>query len=394
VSVRDRRVLLGVLGFLTFASVYAAVVIAPVLTQIASEFGVSTGTAGLLVAAYGGPGIIVSLIVGPFSDRLGRKQFLVAGAASMGVFTLLGAFATSFAMLMALRVVAGIGAALIFPNSSATIGDSFPYKDRGRAMSTVIAFNTMASVIGVPTAGIVAEATSWRVSLAIVGVLCLLSAGLLFLLMRPQEPADTETRFFTQYARILKNASAVAATVSSFLGSLFWFAWSTYIVVFFELVYGLTRGTASTFALTLGLGVLIGSQVGGRLGDRIGHKPVVSSSIVISALLLLLLTNVSMPLAAAAALNFVLSAVIGARFATNQTLMTEQMPAARGTLLALSASTIGLSIVIAASIGGLLIDTFGFAAVGIFCFVAAVASALIVVLFVREEPVDLEIVAA
>ena len=115
---------------------------------------------------------------------------------------------------------------------------------------------------------------------------------------------------------------------------------------------------------------------------------------MVSAVLLLLLTNTSLPLAAGAALNLVLSAVIGARFATNQTLMTEQMPRARGTLLALSSSTIGLAIVLAASIGGVLIDTFGFRAVGIFCFTAAMTSALIVVVFVREEPVDLEIAAA
>jgi len=50
--------------------------------------------------------------------------------------------------------------------------------------------------------------------------------------------------------------------------------------------------------------------------------------------------------------------------------------------------------VIAASIGGLLIDSLGFAAVGIFCVVAALASALIVVLFVREAPMDIEIASA
>ncbi|HKW77799.1 MAG TPA: MFS transporter [Candidatus Limnocylindria bacterium] len=393
-SVRERRVLLTVLGALTFASVYATVVVAPVLTQIAAEFGVTTGTAGLLVAAYGAPGILVSLITGPYSDRFGRKRFLVSGAATMGLFTLLAALATSFPMLLALRTLAGIGAALIFPNVSATIGDSFAYRDRGRAMSTVIAFNTMASVIGVPAAGIVAEATSWRVSLAIVGALCLGASALLFFLLRPTQIRVSESKFFELYRTILRSSSAVAATASSFLGSLYWFAWSTYIVVFFEHVYGLPRGTASIFALTLGLGVFVGSQVGGRLGDRIGHKPVVASAIVISAVLLLTLTNTSLPLAAGAVLNLVLSAVIGARFATNQTLMTEQMPAARGTLLALSSSTIGLAIVIAASFAGLLIDTLGFRAVGIFCFVAAMSSALIVALFVREEPIDMEIAPA
>ncbi len=393
-SLSERRVLLAVLGALTFASVYATVVIAPVLTQIAGEFDISTGTAGLLVAAYGAPGILVSLLIGPYSDRFGRKRFLIAGSACMGLFTLLASFATSFPALIALRVVAGVGAALIFPNVSAMVGDNFPYRDRGRAMSTVIGFNTMASVIGVPSAGIIAEATSWRVSLALVGSLCLAASLLLYFLLRPAQVHVSAGKFFELYRGIFRSSSAVAAVISSFLGSLYWFAWSTYIVVFFESVYGLTRGTASTFALTLGLGVLIGSQAGGRLGDRVGHKPVVASAIVISAVLLLLLTNTNLPLAAGAALNLLLSTVIGARFATNQTLMTEQMPASRGTLLALSSSTIGLAIVLAASLGGVLIDSFGFRAVGVFCFVAAVCSALIVVTFVREEPIDIEIVPA
>ena len=48
----------------------------------------------------------------------------------------------------------------------------------------------------------------------------------------------------------------------------------------------------------------------------------------------------------------------------------------------------------AASIGGLLIDALGFAAIGVFCLVTGVASALVVVFFVREEPIDLEIAPA
>ncbi|MDO8506092.1 MAG: MFS transporter [Candidatus Limnocylindria bacterium] len=393
-SLRERRVLLAVLGALTFTSVYATVVISPVLTQIASEFDISTGTAGLVVAAYGAPGVIVALISGPYSDRFGRKRFLVFGSGIMGLFTLLAAFATSFPLLLGLRAIAGIGASLIFPNVSAMVGDNFSYRERGRAMSTVIGFNTMASVIGVPVAGIIAEATSWRLSLITVGVLSLAGTTLLYFLLKPAQVHTSESRFFELYRSILRNSSAVAAIVSSFLGSLFWFAWATYIVVFFESVYGLSRGTASTFALTLGLGVLIGSQAGGRLGDRIGHKPVVAGAIVISALILVTLTLTRPALVVAAGLNLLLSAVIGARFATNQTLMTEQVPEARGTLFALSAATAGLSIVAAASLGGVLIDTFGFAAIGLFCLAAALSSAIVVVLFVREEPIDMEIAPA
>src|SRR5205823_8524238 len=99
------------------------------------------------------------------------------------------------------------------------------------------------------------------------------------------------------------NRSALGAIASSLLGSLYWFTWSTYIVVFFEQSFGLSQGVASTFALTQGLGVLVGSQLGGRLGARIGHKPVVAGSILVSGALLFLQTNLDPPLVATALLN-------------------------------------------------------------------------------------------
>ncbi|HEX9268192.1 MAG TPA: MFS transporter [Candidatus Limnocylindria bacterium] len=390
----ERRRLLGLLGFLTFNAVYVGVVMAPVLTQIANEFSITTGTAGLVVAAYGAPGIVVAVLTGPYSDRFGRKRFLVTGSLIMGIFTLLSAFATSFGVLVVMRIVAGVGGSVIFPNVTATVGDNFPYRDRGSAMGTVIGMNTMASVIGVPLAGILAEATSWRVSVGLVGLLSILAALVLLWKLRPAQTPLSESAIRDMYRSIVTNRSALGAIGSSFLGALYWFTWATYIVVFFESAFGLSQGVASILALTQGLGVLFGSQLGGRLGARIGHKPIVAGSVVLSGVLLLLQTNLTLPLPATAVLNLLLSAVIGARFASNTTLLTEQVPEARGTLLAVSASVTSASIVAGAAIGGVLIDGLGFWALGAFCFAAAVFAALVVRIFVREEPIDLEIAPA
>jgi predicted MFS family arabinose efflux permease len=390
----ERRRLLGLLGFLTFNAVYVGVVMAPVLTQIANEFSITTGTAGLVVAAYGAPGIVVAVLTGPYSDRFGRKRFLVTGSLIMGVFTLLSASATSFAVLVAMRIIAGVGGSVIFPNVTATVGDNFPYRDRGSAMGTVIGLNTMASVIGVPLAGILAEATTWRVSVGLVGMLSIVAAVVLLWKLHPAQTPLSESRIRDMYRSILTNRSALGAIGSSFLGGLYWFTWATYIVVFFEAVFGLSQGQASTVALTQGLGVLFGSQIGARLGTRIGHKPIVTGSVLLSGVLLLVQTNLTLPLLATAVLNLVLSGVIGARFASNTTLLSDQVPEARGTLLALSASVTSASIVAGAAIGGLLIDVAGFWALGAFCFVAALFAALVVWIYVREEPMDLEIAPA
>ncbi|MDQ3098042.1 MAG: MFS transporter [Chloroflexota bacterium] len=386
----QRRLLLGALGFLSFGAVYANVVMAPVLTQVAREFGTTTGTAGLVVAAFGLPGIAASLIAGPYSDRIGRKPFLVGGGLLMGVFTVVSALAPTFELLLLARAIAGIGAAVLFPNVQSLIGDSFPYQERGRAISTVIGLNTFASIVGIPVAGIVAEATSWRVSLLLVAALSLAAAGALHVLVARDRPSGDPARARALYGLILGNPSAIAAIASSFMGAFFWFAWATYVVVYFEQVHGLSASLAATVTLTLGLGVLIGSQIGGRLGDRIGHRRIVWSTIATSALLLVALTNLPLPLVAAAGLNLVLSAVVGARFATNTALLSEQVPEARGTMMAVSASVVSLAIVTAAIVGGMLVDGPGFGALGLLSAAMGLLSTAIVLLFVKEEPIDLE----
>lgn len=386
----ERRTLLATLGFMSFASVYAHVVVIPVLVVIGGEFGISPGAAGLLVAGFAVPGIVIPVIAGPYSDRFGRKIFLTGGSALMGIATLGSAVAGSFELIVLTRALAGIGASLTFPNVNATIGDTFPYRERGKAISTVIAMNTLATIAGIPIAGIVAEATSWRVSVALVGTLALVASLALLWLLPNARPHGDERRARALYKRVVTDVSALGAISSSFMGALFWFTWGTFLVLFFQSTFALSVGQASTVALTLELGTLVGSQVGGRLGDRIGHKPIVAGGIVIAGALLLALTNVPMSLAVAAALNLVLSAVIGARFATNIALLTEQVPEARGTLLSISSSVVSVGIVVGASIGGVLVDGPGFGALGVFCAAVALVSGAIVVAFVTEEPIGLE----
>ena len=58
--------------------------------------------------------------------------------------------------------------------------------------------------------------------------------------------------------------------------------------------------------------------------------------------------------------------------------------------LPISSSVVSVGIVLGAWVGGILIDGPGFPALGIVCAVVGMASALIVIFFVHEEPMDLE----
>lgn len=374
---------------LSFSAVYNHIVISPVLLEIGADLGVSTGTAGLLVAGYGLPGVVVALFAGPFSDRRGRKPLLLWGTLAMSALTVAGALAPSFTLLLVTRIVGGVGASVVFPNVTAAVGDEFPYRERGRAMSTIIALNTMATIVGVPVAGVVADLTSWRASLGLVGALGVLSALVVWRLL-PEARVERSTASNVElYGLILSDPSARGAIASSLLGAMFWFTWVTYMVAFFQTVYGLPASLAALIATTTGVGVLVGSQVGGRLGDRIGHKAIVGWTIAVAAVLLLLETTVVRDVWVAAALNFVISTITGARFATNTALLSEQAPSARGTMLAVNSAVVSFGIVAGTTVGGVLVDEVGFHALGQFGIVTGLASAAVVWRFVNERTADL-----
>src|SRR2546428_6905663 len=102
------------------------------------------------------------------------------------------------------------------------LGDTFPYRERGRAISTVIGMNTMASIVGVPLAGIVAEATSWRVSLVIVGVLSIVAGILLHRFLRPAQVAINESPLRDPYRPIHPTPPALGRLARSPICSLRW----------------------------------------------------------------------------------------------------------------------------------------------------------------------------
>jgi hypothetical protein len=76
--------------------------------------------------------VIAALLVpaGGLADRFGHKRIFMLGVASFTAASLLCAAAPSLEWLIALRVLQGIGAALIVPTSLAIVLDSFPVERR------------------------------------------------------------------------------------------------------------------------------------------------------------------------------------------------------------------------------------------------------------------------
>ena len=119
-------------------------VMLPALPQIGNSLGVANGNdRQLVVSIYLGGFALGQFIFGPVSDRFGRKPPLLFGLALYICGTLLAASSSSFAGLLAARVLQGMGAASPRVISLAIVRDRF----EGREMSRVMSFVTMVFIV-------------------------------------------------------------------------------------------------------------------------------------------------------------------------------------------------------------------------------------------------------
>ena len=132
------RIVLVVLASTALAPLGVPLV-GPTLPVFRHAFGLTDAEASLLVSGYFVVGIVLSPFVGVLADRVGRKRVLVGGLLTFGCLGGAIAFAPSFPVVMALRVLQGTGAAAIFITTVTIIGDRFEGPQRNAVLGLNVA---------------------------------------------------------------------------------------------------------------------------------------------------------------------------------------------------------------------------------------------------------------
>lgn len=102
------------------------------------------------------------LLGGALGDRLGRRRVFVVGTVWFALASLLCAIAPSAEVLVAARVLQGVGGALLTPGSLAMIQGAFRPEDRGRAIGAWAGLGGVATVLGPLVGGVLVDHASWR----------------------------------------------------------------------------------------------------------------------------------------------------------------------------------------------------------------------------------------
>ena len=165
-------------------------IILPSFPALASEFGVDSRALGVTLTSFFIAFALGQLVVGPLSDRYGRRQLVLGGLVVFAAGTAIGGLATSFDMLILGRIIQGLGVCAASVLSRAIARDLFDGEALAKALSlTMIA---MAAAPGFsPLIGSGLDfAFGWRATFAFVGIaVAILIAGYLFG-MGETHPAD------------------------------------------------------------------------------------------------------------------------------------------------------------------------------------------------------------
>lgn len=353
--VRARWLAVSSVGVGTFTLVTSEMLPVGLLTSIAADLDVSTGTAGLMMSAPGVVAAVSAPVLALAAGRADRRTVLLGLMALLAVANLAGALAPAYPVMLAARVLTGvsIGGFWAFAAGLGLRGRSGHEPHVGRATSIILAGVSVASVLGVPAATFVSSYAGWRAAFAAMGVLAL---ALLALLAATLPPLPGEASVPSEARRGWPSGPLKVVLVLTVLIVSGHFAAYTYVRPFLEQVSHAAPWLVGTALLVYGAAGVLGNFAAAARAAR-SPRPVLIALAALMALATAALPLVGLPLAALVVWGLGYGGV-------GVTLQLWIMRSGGGELgTALFVGAFNVSIALGSLIGGLVVDGVSISAV-------------------------------
>jgi predicted MFS family arabinose efflux permease len=167
---------LNIIALATFAASLSARALDPVLPHIADDFGVTIATAAGFAAVFAFTFAIIQPVLGATADLFGKARLMIVCLVLLGLANILGAMATSFPLLFATRILAGIGSGGVFPIALGLTSDLVGPEKRQIAIGRTLMGSMSGNLLGASFSGLIGDFMGWRGVLAILGALVVVAA--------------------------------------------------------------------------------------------------------------------------------------------------------------------------------------------------------------------------
>lgn len=253
-------VLVSTLGY--FLCVGMLLPVAPLFVR--GPLGGSDIAVGLTAGTFSLTAVLLRPLVGRIGDRRGRRPLIVGGSAIVAATVLAYHIIESIPLLVAFRLIAGVGEAMFFVGAASAVNDLAPDERRGEAVS----YFTLSLYGGISFGPIVGEAVFDATGFGLVWTLAAVfgfAASIVALRVRDARPEGAAT---AAPARLVHPAALLPGLV---LASTVWaFAAFSAFVSLYALELGMSgsRFVFFTYSFTILLIRLFGARIPDRLGPR------------------------------------------------------------------------------------------------------------------------------
>jgi DHA1 family bicyclomycin/chloramphenicol resistance-like MFS transporter len=296
---RQRLVYVLVLGALTALGPFTIDLYLPAFPTLKQDLGVTDGAVQLTLTATTVGFAIGQLLVGPWSDRVGRRLPLIIATSVHIAASLCAAVAPNLEVLGVFRTLQGMGAAAGGVVAMAMVRDLFGGLPLVRMLSRLAMVNGLAPILAPLIGSQLLRVVSWRgifVFLACYGALVVVAAITLIVETLPparRHEAGHSTigqRYKALFSdRIFVGVALIGAMVFSGL-----FSYLSASPFLFQDVYGLSSQWYGVLFAANSIGIVIGVQVSSRLARRIGPQWILACStavLLVTALTIVVLDS-------------------------------------------------------------------------------------------------------
>ena len=351
-----------------------ALMLSPLLTDIAAGLGTQAKEIGFAASAYGVGVASAALLAAPQLGRWPKRAAIRIAFAVLAFSLFLCAFAWDWRVLAGAQLIAGLASGVIIPATYALTGDIAPPDRRSQDLGKVLFGWSIAMVAGVPLAAVLSAFVGWRGTFLIVGAVAAIMpfAGALL----PKVTSFGTVGERVRYMDVLRLPGAWVGYLSTFAYMIAFYQTYTFIGDHVRQTHGAGAWLGGTISLAYGIGFGVGVVFDKVIDSKgptrmlpLGLALVSINYIVLPFAVELVLTVMAWPFFWGLANHFCMTVLVS--------YMNSLSPRLRGTIMGLFSFTTYFSLGTAGAVYGPVYQAHGFFAVSLASAATVAVAALI-----------------
>lgn len=326
----------------------------PYLGEFGQGFGVGLeelSKAFALRSIAGGLSPLLAFV----ADSRGRRAGMLIGLALIALATGVLAIWPVFPVFVLAMVLATVGYYIFVPSMQAYLGDQVPYRQRGRVLAVTEFGWSLSFILGVPLVGFLMARYGWASSFPVLAILAFLSLVVLGRLIPAEAPARVKS------SRILANLRILVASPVVWAGLVFSMLMTTanesvnlVFGLWLDDAFGLRVTGLGTVAVGIGLAEFGGEALVSGLVDRLGKLASMAVGLGLNSLAAVAMIWLGNSQGWAIAMLVLFYLTFEFSLVSSLPVMTELLPAARASLMAVNLAMFAVGRAVGASLGGFL----------------------------------------